>query len=87
MKIKDVYELVKTEVEELQKTRRDDRKGEALSKAIDDKLYDIYMEDKVDRDKDGHKLLRYIESVQNIYSGGACKNDFSLDDIDMEKEV
>lgn len=69
MKLNDVYELVRPEVEELKTCHpdRDWKRGTALSKAIDDKLEDIYDADVVDRDKEGHKLLRYIEEVQNVF--------------------
>lgn len=89
MMLKDVYELVKVEVEELSKYHpdKDYKRGKALSKAIDEKLEDIYDEDVVDRDKEGHKLLRYIEQVQDKFARRCFKVDIKLEDIDLNKEV
>lgn len=92
MKLADIYELVRVEVEEIIKIGRTDnlaleKKARALSKAIDDKLEDIYDEDKVDRDKEGHKLLRYIEEVQDVAYGRAFKVCSKLEDINLNYEV
>lgn len=92
MKLVEIYELVRVEVEELKKIGNSDnvklyKKARELSKSIDDKLEDIYEEDKVDRDKEGHKLLRYIEEVQDIAAGRAFRTSIKLEDIDLDYEV
>lgn len=90
MKLADIYGLVSTEVEEIIKIGRTDnlaleKKARALSKAIDDKLEEIY--DKVDRDKEGRKLLDYIEEAQDIAVGRAFKVYTKLENIDLNYEV
>lgn len=90
MKLASIYELVKVEVEEILKIGRTDnlaleKKARELSKAIDDKLEEIY--DKVDRDKEGRKLLDYIEETQDISVGRAFKVYTKLEDIDLNHEV
>lgn len=92
MKLVEIYELVRVEVEEIISIGRTDnlaldKKARALSKVIDDKLEDIYEEDKVDRDKEGHKLLRYIEEAQDVVYGRAFKVYTKLEDIDLNHEV
>lgn len=92
MKLADIYESVRVEVEELKKIGNSDntklyKKARELSKSIDDKLEDIYDEGKVDRDKEGHKLLRYIEEVQDIAAGRAFRTSIKLEDINLDYEV
>ena len=92
MKLAEVYDLVKVEVEEIISIGRTDnlaleKKAKELSKIIDDKLEEIYMEDKVDRDKEGHKLLRYIEEAQDVAYGRAFKVRAKLEDIDLNHEI
>lgn len=92
MKLVEIYELVRVEVEELKQIGNSDntklyKKARELSKSIDDKLEDIYEEDKVDRDKEGHKLLRYIEEVQDIAAGRAFRTSIKLEDINLDYEV
>ena len=90
MKLADIYESVKAEVEEIIEIGRTDnlaldKKARELSKVIDDKLEEIY--DKVDHDKEGRKLLVYIEDVQDIAGGRAFKVYSKLEDIDLNHEV
>lgn len=92
MKLVDIYNMVKVEVEEIIKIGRTnnlalEKKTRELAKSIDDQLETIYMEDKVDRDKEGHKLLRYIEEAQDIAYGRAFKVYSKLDDINLNHEV